>query len=180
MVPTEFIISVIDCIPCLNMSSVILNAFNIDTLVSVFCNNLSFEITISAFTFGLSLSIPILALDPLNLPSNENGFVTIPIVSIPFFFASSAITGIAPVPVPPPIPAVTNKRSVPSKILSISSILSLAAFSPISGLAPAPNPCAISLPICNVLHPFVFALSSIPFSVFTNIYSTPSTSDTII
>ena len=147
IVPTEFIISVIDCIPCFNILSVILNAFIIDTLFSVFSNSLSFDITINAFTFGFNLSIPMSALAFLSFPSKANGFVTIPIVNIPLFFASAAITGIAPVPVPPPIPAVKNKRSVPFKILSISFMLSLAALSPTSGLAPAPNPFATSFPI---------------------------------
>ena len=38
------------------------------------------------------------------------------------------------------MPAVKNTKSAPSKILSISERLSLAALSPISGLAPAPRP----------------------------------------
>ena len=132
---------------CLNTSSVSLNAFKIEILVSVFTNNWLFEITISAFTFGFNFSIPILALAFLNLPSKVNGFVTTPTVKIPFFFASSAITGIAPVPVPPPIPAVKNTKSAPSRILSISLMLSLADFSPISGFAPAPSPFDVSFPI---------------------------------
>ena len=41
-------------------------------------------------------------------PSNRKGLVTMPTVRQPHCFASSAITGAAPEPVPPPIPAVTN------------------------------------------------------------------------
>ena len=47
-------------------------------------------------------------------PSNLNGIVTIPIVRIPISFAVLAISGAAPVPVPPPIPAVTNTILVES------------------------------------------------------------------
>jgi hypothetical protein len=39
------------------------------------------------------------------VPSNRNGLVTTPTVSTPFLRATSAMTGAAPVPVPPPIPA---------------------------------------------------------------------------
>jgi hypothetical protein len=40
--------------------------------------------------------------------------VTTAIVRIPISFAISAMTGVAPVPVPPPIPAVINSISAPS------------------------------------------------------------------
>ena len=96
---------------------------------------------------GFNFSKPLNALTVLIFPSNANGVVTIATVMIPFFLASSAITGIAPVPVPPPSPAVKNSRSAPSIALSIRSMLSLAAFSPISGLAPAPLPLVSSFPI---------------------------------
>ena len=43
-----------------------------------------------------------------------NGIVTIPIVSMPRSLATRAITGAAPVPVPPPIPAVMKTILVPS------------------------------------------------------------------
>ena len=48
------------------------------------------------------------AVDILRLPSNANGFVTIPTVRMPCSFAISAMIGAEPVPVPPPIPAVIN------------------------------------------------------------------------
>ena len=52
-----------------------------------------------------------------------------------------AIIGAAPVPVPPPIPAVINTIFVlASNICEISSKLSTADCSPISGFAPAPSP----------------------------------------
>jgi len=67
--------------------------------------------------------------------------VTIPTVKISSSFACLAIIGAAPVPVPPPIPAVIKIILVlVSNICLISSKLSTAAFSPISGFAPAPSP----------------------------------------
>ena len=43
-------------------------------------------------------------------PSKLNGFVTTPIVRAPTSLATLATTGAPPVPVPPPSPAVTNKK----------------------------------------------------------------------
>ena len=61
--------------------------------------------------------------------------------------AISATTGAAPVPVPPPIPAVMNTIFAPFIAAVISSLLSSAAFLPISGFAPAPNPLVSFSPI---------------------------------
>ena len=47
-------------------------------------------------------------------PSMQNGFVTTATVKMPISFASCATTGAAPVPVPPPKPAVMNSMSAPS------------------------------------------------------------------
>ena len=58
-------------------------------------------------------SIPSIACLRRRPPSKPNGLVTIPMVSAPTLFATSATTGAAPVPVPPPIPAVTNTKSAP-------------------------------------------------------------------
>ena len=75
------------------------------------------------------------------VPSNANGRVTTPTVSAPIsFLAISAITGAAPVPVPPPSPAVTKTMSAPFSASLISSRDSAAAPWPTSGLAPAPRP----------------------------------------
>ena len=75
--------------------------------------------------------------------------VTTPTVSRSIFLAISAITGAAPVPVPPPIPTVikTILALVPN-ISLISSSLSIAACSPISGFAPAPRPSVSVAPSC--------------------------------
>ena len=62
-------------------------------------------------------------------------------VSNPNSFATRATTGLEPVPVPPPMLAVTKTILVPSsKSLRISSILDSASERPFSGLPPAPSP----------------------------------------
>ncbi len=67
--------------------------------------------------------------------------VTIPTVKISNSLACFAIIGAAPVPVPPPIPAVINTiLVVVSNMALMSVILSKADCSPTSGLAPAPSP----------------------------------------
>ncbi len=70
---------------------------------------------------------------------------------MPKSLAIRAITGAAPVPVPPPIPAVINTIRVPSFIsLSIKSALSSAALLAISGLLPAPRPPVVCAPSCTL------------------------------
>ena len=67
--------------------------------------------------------------------------VTMPTVRRPISLATRAISGAAPVPVPPPIPAVMKTIFVPSSsIVRISSSLSSAARSARAGLLPAPSP----------------------------------------
>ena len=80
-------------------------------------------------------------------PSKLNGRVTIHTVNIPSSLQILATTGAAPVPVPPPIPAVTNTRSDPATIDETASLSCIIAFLPISGFAPAPNPLVKSFPI---------------------------------
>ena len=78
--------------------------------------------------------------------------VTIPIVRMPKSFATRAITGAAPVPVPPPIPAVMKTMRVPSLNKScIKSMLSSAALRATSGLLPAPKPPVVSSPNCTLI-----------------------------
>ncbi len=80
-------------------------------------------------------------------PSKRNGIVTMPTVRIPMSLLTWAITGAAPVPVPPPIPAVMNAILVPSfSMFFILSIVSIAAWRARSGLLPAPSP---SVPSCK-------------------------------
>ena len=66
--------------------------------------------------------------------------MTTPTVRMPASRAISATTGAAPVPVPPPMPAVMNTMSVLSSALAIWLRLSSAALRPTSGLEPAPLP----------------------------------------
>ena len=76
-----------------------------------------------------------------------NGRVTTPTVNAPNSLAIPATIGAAPVPVPPPIPEVTNTMSAPSSASSILSLVSSAALRPTSGLAPAPRPLVNFSPI---------------------------------
>ena len=86
--------------------------------------------------------MPSTALARKSSPSCLNGMVTTPTVSMPFSLAILAMTGDAPVPVPPPIPAVMKSIWVPVSITlaRISSWDSSAALRPLMGLVPAPRP----------------------------------------
>ncbi|VUF12935.1 hypothetical protein MTDSW087_02630 [Methylobacterium dankookense] len=81
------------------------------------------------------------------MPSNWNGFVTTPTVRMPMSRAARAMTGAAPVPVPPPMPAVMKHMWAPESWSRISSITSSAAAEPTSGCEPAPSPCVTLRPI---------------------------------
>jgi len=59
---------------------------------------------------------------------------------MPISLATRAITGAAPVPVPPPMPAVMNSMFAPAIAALISSTASSAEALPTSGLPPAPRP----------------------------------------
>ncbi len=74
------------------------------------------------------------------LPSKKNGLVTTPTVSAPISLAACAMTGAAPVPVPPPMPAVTKTMSASPMASLMAPMLSRAASRPMPGLAPAPRP----------------------------------------
>ena len=84
--------------------------------------------------------IPSIAKFPRFVPSKPNGRVTTATVKAPTAFAIRAITGAAPVPDPPPIPAVMKTMSAPCKASVNTSSLSSAALRPTSGWPPAPNP----------------------------------------
>ena len=53
-------------------------------------------------------------------PSNWKGLVTTPTVRMPRSRAALAMIGAAPVPVPPPMPAVMNTMCAPSRCSLIS------------------------------------------------------------
>ena len=107
----------------------------------------------------------------LRLPSKEKGLVTMPTVRMPRSCATSATTGAAPVPVPPPIPAVIKTIWEPLRALAISSLLSSAARWPISGSAPAPRPLVSLEPSCTLTE--AWFLASACWSVFIAMNSTP-------
>src|SRR5664280_372953 len=69
--------------------------------------------------------------------------------SAPASDASLATTGAAPVPVPPPIPAVTKTMSEPVRTWVIFSASSSAALRPTSGFDPAPMPRDVVRPSCS-------------------------------
>jgi hypothetical protein len=76
--------------------------------------------------------------------------VAIPTVRAPISFATLAMIGAPPVPVPPPSPQVTKTMSAPPSSSVISLRLSSAARRPISGLLPAPSPLVSLAPICSL------------------------------
>ncbi len=96
-----------------NVSSAFANAF-IMVKSEYISRNRSLFITNSASTLAAISSTPFRACTILRGPSKTNGMVTMPMVSMPKSLATRAITGAAPVPVPPPIPAVINTMRVPS------------------------------------------------------------------
>src|SRR5213078_4427011 len=104
-------------------------------------------------------------------PSNRNGLVTMPMVRAPRSRAICEMMGAAPVPVPPPMPQVTNTRSAPCRPCRTSSRFSSMAWRPISGRAPAPRPRVSFLPICTFTSALL--LSRACASVFTEMNSTP-------
>ena len=112
------------------------------------------------------------------LPSKEKGRVTTPMVRAPSSRAMSPMRGAAPVPVPPPIPAVMKTRSAPSSALRTSSSDSEMACLPISGRAPAPSPRVSFLPSWMVIWEREFL--SAWASVLAEMNSTPSRSSSTI
>ncbi len=135
------------CTACCSTSSAFFKASGMLVLLSTISKSLSFGITINVSTFSFSLSMPPIALFIRCFASNLNGFVTTPTVKMPISLATPATTGAATVPVPPPIPQVIKTISAPLIACVISSMLSSAAFSPISGCPPAPSPLVIFSPI---------------------------------
>ena len=79
-------------------------------------------------TFSFNAEIPSAAKRPRFGPSKLNGRVTTPTVKAPRSFAIFATIGAAPVPVPPPIPAVMKTISAPSNASRIACSLSSADF----------------------------------------------------
>jgi hypothetical protein len=117
------------------------NASTTEVFFSTTCRRRSFSITISVSTCSRSSCVPTSARSERSRPSKPKGFVTTPTVSAPSSsFASSAMIGAAPVPVPPPSPAVMKIMSAPFSDSFSSSRDSCAAACPTAGSAPAPRP----------------------------------------
>ena len=140
--------SAIPCTPCLNTSSTFLNASVNVVFLSITLIRRWFGIITNVSTFFFNSIMPLSAFAILFLPSKLKGFVTTPTVKMPISFEIDAILGAAPVPVPPPMPAVINTMSAPFKACATSSCVSSAERSPISGLPPAPRPFVNFSPIC--------------------------------
>ncbi len=138
--PGLVIKSVTPCTPCFktlfdnskDSSNVV---FSLATL-----NKFWFGMTIFVSTCFLSSSKPCKALFILVGPSYENGNVTTPTVKMLSSLAALAITCDAPVPVPPPIPAVIKTILLPCIKVIISFKDSSAEAWPRSFFPPAPKP----------------------------------------
>ena len=176
--PGMTIRSVIPRTPCCRTSSAIENASLKVVFALAIRNRFWLGMTISVSTNFCSSSIPPSAALDRRLPSNANGLVTTPTVRMPMSRAALAITGAAPVPVPPPMPAAMNTMWQPSSCLARLSIVSSAAARPISGRAPAPSPCVILAP--NWMRLGAFDCFNACASVLATRKSTPWTSARIM
>ena len=133
--------------------------------------NRSFGIMISASTALANSAMPATAFFFRCKPSKRNGLVTTPTVRAPSSRAVRAMTGAAPVPVPPPMPAVTKTMSAPARTSPRRWESSSAAAQPMSGLAPAPSPFVRCLPIWILVE--ARFVSKTWQSVFAAMNSTP-------
>ncbi len=161
-------------IPCTAPSSTSLAAPKASSMVvrsPSTARSFSLGMVMSESTVSRSSAMPRLATSERF--SNLNGRVTTATVRMPNSRATSATTGAAPVPVPPPIPAVMNTMSAPTSTSPRRSRSSMAACRPMSGLAPAPRPLVMLLPICKIV--FASRCFSAWASVLAAMKSTPST-----
>ncbi len=102
--PGTVMMSLIPWTPWRRTSSTTRKASTIEVFFWTTSLSRSFGIVIRVSTFALSSSAAFSATSLRRLPSNENGLVTMPIVSAPSSLAIWATTGAAPEPVPPPRP----------------------------------------------------------------------------
>mmetsp|Transcript_1860 Transcript_1860/g.5650 ORF Transcript_1860/g.5650 Transcript_1860/m.5650 type:complete len:224 (+) Transcript_1860:462-1133(+) len=145
--PGFTMISEMPIMPCLRISSATRNASVTGVDAGTIDKSLSFEITMMVSHSFSSSSMPSIACRIRRRPSNPNGFVTTPTVRAPEALAHAATTGAAPVPVPPPMPAVTKTMSAPLTTSAIAFVDSTAARRPTSGDPPAPRPLVTSVPM---------------------------------
>mmetsp|Transcript_26481 Transcript_26481/g.67328 ORF Transcript_26481/g.67328 Transcript_26481/m.67328 type:complete len:223 (-) Transcript_26481:385-1053(-) len=138
--PGTVMMSLMPRTPWRSTSSAILNASLMGTLESMAVSSLSLGMTMRVSTDVRRFCRAARACRALWRPSKLKGVVTMPTVRMPSSLATPATIGAAPLPVPPPMPAVTKTMSEPCRAAAISSRVSWAAFMPISGLPPAPRP----------------------------------------
>ena len=113
--------------PMCSTSSAILKASAKVVFSLAILNRFWLGMTISVSTTFSSSRMPCSADCIRRRPSKWNGLVTTPMVRMPCSRAAAAMTGAAPVPVPPPMPAVTNTMLAPSSNCRISGNASSAA-----------------------------------------------------
>ena len=133
------------CTPCLSTLSAAWNASSIGRRPMT-SSRLLLDTMIRESVYFCSSLRPDMALRSRFLPSKVKGLVTMPMVSAPSSLATFANSGAAPVPVPPPRPAVRKTMSLPLMASRISFSVSSAALRPTSGLPPAPSPFVVSRP----------------------------------
>ena len=143
--------SLIPCTAWRSTSSAMRKASNSGVPRSTKLSSRSLGMVISVSTALRSSSTPRSAYCSRRRPSKPNGLVTTATVSAPISAASEAMIGTAPVPVPPPRPAVRKTMSAPSRTSRIWSVSSSAALRPCSGSAPAPRPLVSMWPICSLI-----------------------------
>ena len=170
--PGTRIRSEIPCIAWRSTSSAVANASVSGVARSMIVSSRSFGIVMIVSTHSRSASRPRSACACRFRPSNLNGLVTTATVSAPSSLARLAMTGAAPVPVPPPSPVVTKIMSAPSSDWMILSVSSSAACRPTFGSAPAPSPFVSLLPICSLI--VAGLVRSACRSVLATMNSTPS------
>ena len=145
--PGTVMMSLMPATPWRRTSSTTRNASTIEVFFWTTSRRRSLGIVISVSTLALSSSEAFSATSLRRLPSKLNGLVTTPIVRAPCSLASSATTGAAPEPVPPPSPAVMNTMSESTMASAILSRSSSAARWPIDASPPAPRPRVILSPM---------------------------------
>ncbi len=145
--PGIMIRSVIPFTECSRISSAFMNISSMVAFLDANPRSLSLGIVITVSTTSLRALRPSSACCIRFLPSKPNGFVTTATVRAPNSLQIPAITGAAPVPVPPPKPAVIKTMWLSSTTFRIASVLSSAACLPLSGSDPAPSPSVSFSPI---------------------------------
>ena len=114
IIPGRMIRSAMPCTAPNSTSSTAPKASKSGVSCPMIDSSFSFGTVINESTYSDSSAIPASAICMRLRPSNGKGLVTTATVKIPSSRAICATIGAAPVPVPPPIPAVMNTMSAPS------------------------------------------------------------------